>query len=85
MTIRAVFAKETVSLLTAQGFPIVVRKGEHWPADDPVVQANPDLFTDDPRYGLSFSTPPPEMAEAPVEQATAAPGERRNTRRPVHG
>jgi len=38
--------------------PYLVRAGEHWPADDPVVQANPGSFTEDPRYGLSFSVEP---------------------------
>jgi hypothetical protein len=30
---------------------------------------------------MSYSVPPPEMAEPPVEQATAGPGEKRNVRR----
>lgn len=59
------------------GGQIRVRAGSHWPADDPVVLAQPSLFSTDSRYGLNFSTPP---AEAPVEQATAAPGERRARR-----
>lgn len=62
----------------------VVHKGSHWPADDPVVKAHPDLFSDDPRYGLSYSAQP-EGWDAPeghpVEQATKAPGEKRPTRR----
>ena len=66
---------------TAQAGGHTIRRGEHWPADDPVVVENPSLFSDDPRYGLSFSSTPAEMSEPPVEQATAAPGERRNTRR----
>jgi hypothetical protein len=60
-----------------------VRAGSHWPASDPVVLAQPSLFSTDARYGLNFSTPPAEPAvrqEMPVEQATAAPGERRNRR-----
>ena len=64
----------------------VVAAGQHWPADDPIVLAQPSLFTDDPRYGLTASRPVPEETEAParetpVEQATAAPGEKRATRR----
>lgn len=63
-----------------------VRKGQHWPATDQVVKARPDLFTDDPRYGLVYTEAPPgydgELNEMPVETASAAPGERRNTRRP---
>lgn len=56
-----------------------VTKGGHWPADDPVVKAHPELFSADARYGLTFSAEP-RGYDAPVEQATAAPGERRNRR-----
>lgn len=59
-----------------------IRQGEHWPADDPVVKAMPAAFSPDPRYGVQWSgSPPAELAEAPVEQATAGPGEKRNVRR----
>lgn len=68
---------------------MTIHKGQHWSADDPVVRANPDLFSPDPRYGLTFSpgAAPREMAyapgeEIPVEQATAGPGEKRTVRRP---
>jgi len=55
----------------------VIERGEHWLRSDPLVRLRPDLFTDDPSVGLSYSTP-----DAPVfEQATAAPGERRQVRR----
>lgn len=61
----------------------VVRKGQHWPASDPVVKLRPDLFTTDPRYGLLYTEAPPgydtELNE--VEEATANPGEKRSTRR----
>jgi hypothetical protein len=62
-----------------------VAKGSHWPADDPVVLAHPEVFSTDPRYGLNYSVEPdgwdaPE-GEPPVEQATRAPGEKRQTRR----
>jgi len=55
---------------------ITVVAGSHWPADDPIVKAHRELFTDDPAFGLSFSTPPKG-----VEQATAAPGEKRTRSR----
>lgn len=54
--------------------------GSHWPADDPFVLANPGQFSDDPRYHLAFTEGRPEFF-GDVEQATANPGERRNTRR----
>jgi colicin import membrane protein len=47
---------------------------------DPVVRAHPDWFSTDPRYGLLYSVEP-DGYDAPVEEATAVPGERRNTRR----
>jgi hypothetical protein len=71
-------------MVRAKGYfremPVVtVREGELWPADDPVVQAHPDWFE-----SLVKAKPkPPTAASAapPVEQATAAPGEKRVTRR----
>ena len=77
-----VFATETASLTLPNGISVPVRKGSHWPADDPLVQAHPDWFTTNPCYGLSWTGEPPrEMSQPPVEQATAAPGERRAVRR----
>jgi hypothetical protein len=77
-----VFAKETVSLSMDSLGQVLVRKGSHWPADDPIVRKHPGFFTDDARYGLTWSGAPPKyMSEPPVEQATAAPGEKRTTRR----
>lgn len=86
-----VYATGTVSL----GDGLVIRKGTHWPKNDPVVRDHPDLFSDDPRFGLTYSQnavpremayapgePIPDDDESPVEQTTAAPGERRNVRRP---
>jgi len=76
--VKVVFAIETVSLLLQTGESLLLRKGTHWPADDPLVREYPQWFADNPRYGLSWTgTPPPEMAEPPVEQVTAAPGEKR--------
>jgi hypothetical protein len=62
------------------GGAVRVRKGSHWPTDDPIVQAQPSLFSDDPRWGLEYSVQP-DGFDDPVEQATAAPGEKRNVRR----
>jgi hypothetical protein len=79
---EVVFATETASLQMASGGTVLVRKGSHWKADDPLVLEWPGFFAADPRYGLAWSgNPPPEMSEPPVEQATAAPGERRTVRR----
>ena len=76
-----VYPVNDATLTLANGAQATVRRGQHWSAADPVVREKPDAFTTDPRYGLAFSTPPAEMADPPVEQATAAPGERRNVRR----
>lgn len=76
-----VYPINDATLTLADGSVFVVRRGQHWSTEDAVVREKPDAFSTDPRYGLAFSTPPPEMSEPPVEQATAAPGERRNVRR----
>lgn len=72
-------------LVRAKGYfremPVItVAEGELWDADDPVVKAHPVWFET-----LEGKPLRPAKAaarsEAPVEQATAAPGERRNVRR----
>jgi hypothetical protein len=80
---QIVYAKYSASVATPDGGQAVVQGGTHWRADDPLVKAAPaGMFSPDPRYGLNwYGPPPPEMAEPPVEQATAAPGEKRNVRR----
>lgn len=75
---KAVFARETAVVSSPEGGQQLIRFGEHWPDDDPVVKANPSLFSDDPRYGMTSSRPLPE---GPIEQVTAGPGEKRNVRR----
>jgi len=75
----AVYVKVDSAVVTlADGTPWTLMKGQHYPASDPVVRENPGMFSADPRYGVTWTgPPPPEMAEPPVEQATAGPGERR--------
>lgn len=75
------YAMGTQPVNLPNGSRAIVRKGSHWPADDPVVAAAPELFSSDPRWGLMYSVEP-EGYDAPIETATANPGERRNTRRP---
>lgn len=74
------YATGTFRHVSPDGVGGMVHKGTHWPADDPVVQAHPEAFSPDPRYGLSYSQQPQGWDDPPVEQATAAPGERRMTR-----
>lgn len=77
-----VYATATTNVLGLHGDQILIGKGTHWPASDPIVQRNPDLFSTDPRYGLVFTTEPDGWNEPVrgVETATAAPGERRGRR-----
>ena len=81
---KVVYATADVPVQLPTGISGWVRKGTHWPADDPVVREHPEYFSTDPRFGMNYSVEP-EGYDAPVEQATAAPGERRATRRPVNG
>lgn len=73
-----VYAKTTAQVQVGS-VPHMVRLGTHWRDDDPVVLACPSIFDSDPRHGLARSIPMQDESE--VEQATAAPGERRNVRR----
>ena len=82
MTIRVVFASDTKRVELPAGGYGVITKGSHWPAEDPIVLAHPEVFTTDPRYGMHYSTEPAGY-DAPIEQTTAGPGEKRNVRRPV--
>lgn len=84
---RVVYAMDTAQIPTEDCGLVLVRKGEHWPADDPAVKAAPGLFSTDARYGLSYSVEPEGYGDPqqpgprPVEVATAIPGDRRNVRR----
>ncbi len=80
------YAMATTHVSAGTGHTVLVVLGTHWPADDPIVQTFPELFTDNPMYGLVFTQPPVTSAPEPtpervlrpsVESATAAPGERR--------
>lgn len=68
-----VYAKQSVHLI---GRGILVVAGEAWDANDPLVKEHPDMFEEDPRRVRSSRT-----ESGHVEQATAAPGEKRSTRR----
>lgn len=58
--------------------PVVVRRGEAWDADDPVVKANPSMFSADPAAARQTRL---RSRDEVVEQATRAPGERSRARR----
>lgn len=73
---KIVFAQATASVREpGSKYPTTVHRGTAWHASCPIVTAHPDLFD---------ATPPevfPRGWVAPVEQATAAPGEKRTTTR----
>lgn len=79
--IEHVFATADFPATAPSGGRHYVHKGSHWPADDPIVTAHPESFSPDPRWGLQYSQEPRGWDDPPVEQATRAPGERRQVRR----
>lgn len=68
-----VYAKTTCSVKWGKRVVRVVG-GDVWHAGDPFVKAHPDLFNREPTV-VRGERP----KEGPVEQATAAPGEKRTT------
>jgi hypothetical protein len=79
-SVDIVYATATTTVGLRSGGQILLGKGTHWPASDPVVEDHPELFSADPRYGLVFTTQPDGWDAAPIETATANPGEQRRTR-----
>ena len=77
-----VFALDTVSV-RINSIPVPVQIGAAFHKDDPVVLVHPELFSPDPVF--IHRTPgyeiPKRLEEPTVEQATAAPGEKRGARR----
>jgi hypothetical protein len=81
---RVVFAIGTANVTLSTGATVRVQRGSMVPESDPLVRARPDLFSSDPRYApnlLGTELPTEFSEDAPVETASAAPGERRNARR----
>lgn len=69
----------TASTLAHQGDRVVIRPGDPWDGDDPLVEAYPSFFSPHPRAVRSTRTANGFAAvdEAPVERGTRAPGEKR--------
>lgn len=82
--IDTVYATTTFPAEAPNGARVMVHKGTHWPADDPLVDKYPTSFSRDCRFGLQYTQEPAGWGDPPVEQATAAPGERRSVRRVQH-
>jgi hypothetical protein len=72
------FARDTVSVRErGSKYPTAIQKGSAWYADHPIVVDHPDLFADTPTDVFPRGWTPSPV----VEQATAAPGEKRTARR----
>lgn len=71
-----VYPTQKTSVMDAAGRIRDLNPEQHWAADDPLVIAYPDLFSTEPVKVYTS-----ERGWAPVESATAAPGEVRNVRR----
>lgn len=69
-----VYGRTEAVAYTEKGVRVVVHIDQPWLATDPVVKELRHLFADEP-----FD---PRGTVAPIERATAEPGERRSTRRP---
>lgn len=74
-----VYAVDTAQIMMPDGSMVLIREGQPWSPNDPVVRFKPMLFS------AEAEKPAPTSIGADgqpvVEQATAAPGEKRNTRR----
>ena len=73
---RIVYANVTTTVSMNPGF-VALTKGEPWDASDPVVAAHPKCFSDDPTRVKTTKG----QGWVDVEQMTAAPGEKRRTKR----
>lgn len=81
-----VFAMSTCTLVDpASGLKVRLSEGEAWWASDPFVKARPDLFVSTPanvRGQRGVKTSPAAKVMLPeIEQATAAPGVKRQVKR----
>jgi hypothetical protein len=69
---NVVYAVETATVALRTGDTFTIHRGQKYSTALQVVREQPGFFSDDPQTG---------MEDGPVEQATSAPGERRNVRR----
>jgi hypothetical protein len=66
--VKVVFASASAVIGQA-----MVRMGTHWPADDPLVLANPSFFSEDPKYGLVYTRKPALNEQALVDSEREEP------------
>ena len=69
---RSLFVAITSGVTAMPGSTLVVRRGDTFWSDHPAVKRNPDWFKP---FSPTYETP--GYKESLVEQATAAPGEKR--------
>jgi hypothetical protein len=72
--VNIVYAKSDSSV-GLNGLIFRLRTGEAWDADDPLVKQHPECFQDHPPFART------SQGIERVEQATAAPGEKRKSGR----
>ena len=81
-----VFAMSTCTLVDpASGLKVRLSEGEAWWASDPFVKTRPDLFVSAPTnvrgQRAVKSAPADKVVSSDIEQATAAPGVKRQVKR----
>lgn len=75
-----VFSKQT-AVVVAGDRKVRIYEGEVWSKDDEVVKAHPAMFSPTPTKVRTATGHTKPKADAPVEAATKAPGEKRRTTR----
>ena len=57
------FAISSAATATAKNIPVTINVGDIWPASDPIVKANPTIFSDTPKKVCrSVAEPVPKTA-----------------------
>lgn len=77
MSIVVAKASSTVFI---DGQRVHIIEGTAWAAESVAVKLHPDSFSADPKDALGLDLVPPRR-DAPVEQKTAAPGEKAHVKR----
>ena len=72
-----VYAKSTTAFQGPDGFVVALHAGEVWADDDPIVKARPEQFSTVPTFARRSPGGGAVDVVPYVEQATAAPGEKR--------
>lgn len=77
-----VVALTSATFFFGQG-QVRIRQGEAWSASSPVVRKHPDMFSDDHTRALGADiTSARKVPQPPIEQKTAAPGEKHDISKP---